>query len=92
MRSLLYKVSLLLLIAAPLASCRSAAAYVTPTDIKAIPVSQSVALETAIDKIEANDPAWVDASGNVLREGILAILRGDKSAWDQLDRFYNGGE
>lgn len=70
-------------------ACNSLAAHSTPDDIKSIPQSQSVALEVAIEKIEANDPAWVDASGNVQRSSILAVLKADKEAWDELDRFYN---
>lgn len=71
------------------ASCRTAATMSTPAELKAIPTSQSVALEVAIGKIEAGDPAWT-VDGAVIRDAILGILRADKDAWDQLDLFYNG--
>lgn len=71
-------------------SCRATAVYATPAELKAVPQSQSVALEVAIEKIEANDPAWTTPSGDIVRDALLALLRADKGAWDQLDRFYNG--
>lgn len=86
-------VPLVLLAAAlvlPLSSCRTLAAEGTPPEIQAVPTSQSLLLESAIDSIEAGDPAWVNPeTGNVLRDAILAVLRADKSAWEELDRFYN---
>lgn len=72
-----------------LTGCRTLVAEGTPQEIQAVPQSQSVALEVAIEKIEAFDPEWTDADGNALREPILAVLRADKAAWDQLDQFYN---
>lgn len=82
---------LLVALVLPLAlgSCRTASVAGTPAELKAVPTSQSVALEVVIDKINANDPAWVDASGNIKRDALLPILTADKAAWDQLDAFYN---
>lgn len=87
MKKLLFVLPLLLVLLVP--SCRTAAAAGTPPELKAVPTSQSAALEVVIAKINAKDPAWVDASGNVLAGAILPILSADKSAWDQLDTFYN---
>lgn len=73
-----------------LVGCRTIAAEGTPAELQAVPTSQSLLLESAIDSIVAGDPAWVDTeTGHVLRDAILAVLRADKNAWDQLDRFYN---
>lgn len=73
-----------------LSGCRTFAAEGTPAELQAVPTSQSLLLESAIDSIVAGDPNWVDtATGHVLRDAILAVLRADKHAWDQLDRFYN---
>ena len=73
-------------------SCRTTAAMLTPADLKAVPTSQSVALEVAIEQIEANNPQWTSPTGDVLRDALLGILRADKAAWDQLDVFYNGAK
>lgn len=80
---------LLIVIALATTGCRTMAAKGTPDDLKAVPASQSVALETVLKKIEAKDPEWVDANGNVLSSAIVPILTADKAAWDQLDHFYN---
>ena len=77
-------------LALPITSCRTLVAEGTPPEIQAVPTSQSLLLESAIDSIEAGNLAWVDAdSGHVIRDAILAVLRADKKAWDELDRFYN---
>ena len=70
--------------------CRSLATGSTPQDIKAIPISQSTALEVIVEGVQGNDPAWVTTAGNVKRDAILPILLADKKAWDRLDAFYNG--
>jgi len=74
-------------------SCRTFSAETTPPEIQAVPASQSVALEVAIEAIERGNPQWVDSdTGFVFREAILTVLRADKEAWDELDRFYNPEE
>lgn len=74
------------------ASCRTMAVESTPAELRAVPMSQSIALEVAIEKIEAGDPAWVTADGNIRADAIMPILSADKAAWDSLDAFYNGAE
>ena len=78
-----------LALASATSSCRTAATMGTPAELKAVPTSQAAALEVVIEQINANDPKWVDAQGNVLRSAILPILEADKAAWDQFDNFYN---
>lgn len=80
---------LLGVLALGMVSCRTVATTGTPAELKAVPTSQSAALEVVIEKINANDPAWVDAQGNILRSALLPILQADKAAWDQFDTFYN---
>ena len=73
-----------------LVGCRTFAAEGTPAELQAVPTLQSILLASAIDSIVAGDAAWVDgATGNVLRDAVLDVLRADKNAWDELDRFYN---
>lgn len=72
-----------------LVGCRTMAAEGTPPELQAVPTSQSLLLESAMDSINANDPNWTNADGSVKRAAILSVLAADKTAWDQLDRFYN---
>jgi len=90
MKHLLSALALGAVLVVGLTGCRTIAAEGTPAELQAVPTSQSLLLESAIESIVAGDAAWVDPeSGNVLRDAILAVLRADKNAWDQLDRFYN---
>ena len=77
------------LVLALLTSCQAAAVMGTPEEVKSIPVMQAVMLESAMDSINENDAALVNADGSVKRAEILAVLQADKEAWDQLDRYYN---
>lgn len=72
-----------------LVGCRTIAAEGTPAELQAVPTSQSLLLESAIESITENDSNWTNADGSVKRDAILGVLRADKAAWDQLDRFYN---
>lgn len=72
-----------------LAGCRTFAAEGTPAELQAVPTSQSLMLESAIESITENDPNWTNPDGSVKRAAILGVLVADKAAWDQLDRFYN---
>lgn len=72
-----------------LVGCRTIAAEGTPAELQAIPLSQSLLLENAIESINENDPNWTNADGSVKRAAVLAVFAADKDAWDQLDRFYN---
>ena len=72
-----------------LVGCRTMAAEGTPQELQAVPTSQSLLLESAMESINENDPNWTNADGSVKRAAILAVLAADKAAWDQLDRFYN---
>lgn len=87
----LYLVTALAVFSLFASSCRSLAAVTTPDALQDIPMKQSLLLESAIESIEAGSSSWVAEDGNVLREQILGVLRADKDAWDELDRFYNPG-
>jgi hypothetical protein len=69
--------------------CKTIAAEGTPARLQAVPTSQSLLLESAIESINENDPNWTNADGRVKRAAILGVLNADKMAWEQLDRFYN---
>jgi hypothetical protein len=83
------KIRIPALLAVVLSSCQAAAVMGTPDEIKTIPVQQAVMLESAIESIEGNSADWTNADGSVKRAAILDVLRADKAAWDQLDRYYN---
>ena len=72
-----------------LVGCRTIAAESTPPELQAVPTSQSLMLESAMESITSNDPNWTNEDGSVKRAAILSVLAADKKAWDQLDRFYN---
>jgi len=61
----------------------------TPAELQAVPTSQALLLESAIESITENDPNWTNPDGSVNRAAILGVIAADKAAWDQLDRFYN---
>lgn len=82
-------VALLALIAFSFSSCRTIAAEGTPQELQAVPASQMALLDSAMTSIKAGDDRWVGPNGNVRVDAILAVLKADREAWSQLDRFYN---
>lgn len=75
-----YALAVLLLLSAT--GCKlSAAAALTPPEIRAIPASQAALNATAAPQVRAGE--WTD-------EETATFLEAQAEVWRQLDRFYQG--
>ena len=80
----LLAVGSLCLVVLVVVGCASIGAWTTPAELQSVPARQAMALEVIIEKIENKREGWTQSST------LLDVLKADKAAWDQLDRYYNG--